>query len=83
MVTSGKKIHEVYVALKTLPRYGIRVSNASRIVLKIYSFLEIFWLVCAFFRVYQYKISHGKLGSIDIEVSNFGKCQLTHLLIGY
>ena len=33
-------------------------------------------------RVCQYKISLGKSGSIDIEVSNLGNCQLTHLLIG-
>jgi len=32
--------------------------------------------------VYQYKISHGKPGSVDIVVSNLGMCQLTHLLIG-
>jgi len=31
--------------------------------------------------VYPYKISRGKPGSIDIEVSNLGKCQLTHLLL--
>jgi len=31
--------------------------------------------------VYQYKISRGNPGSIDIEVSSLGKCQLTHLLI--
>jgi len=60
------------------------------------SLLEIFWFslrVCAFvfnisynylyFRVYRYKISRGKPGSIDIEVSNFNKCPLTHLLIGW
>ena len=35
-----------------------------------------------YFRVYQYKMSCSKPASIDIEVSNFGKCQLTHLLIG-
>jgi len=34
-------------------------------------------------RVHQYKISHGKLWSIDIEVSNLSKCQLTRLLIGW
>jgi len=34
-----------------------------------------------YFRVYQYKISGGKPGSIDIEVSNLGKCQLPYLLI--
>ena len=33
-----------------------------------------------YFRLYQYKISRGKPGSIDIEVSNRGKCQLTNLL---
>jgi len=33
--------------------------------------------------VYQYKMSRGKPGSIDIEVSNLGKCQLTQLLIGW
>jgi len=57
--------------------------------------LEIFWFslrVCVFvvnisyqflyFTVSQYKISRGKPRSIDIEVSNLGKCQLTHLLIG-
>jgi len=33
--------------------------------------------------VYQYKISRSKPGSIDIEVKNLGKCQLTHLLIGW
>jgi len=33
--------------------------------------------------VYQYKISRVKPGSIDIKVSNLGKCQLTHLLIGW
>jgi len=32
--------------------------------------------------VYQYKLSHGKLGLIDVEVSNLDKCLLTHLLIG-
>jgi len=32
--------------------------------------------------VYQYKLSRGKPGSIDIEVSNLDKCLLTHLLIG-
>jgi len=31
--------------------------------------------------VYQYKISGTKPGSIDIEISNLGKCQLTHPLI--
>jgi len=31
--------------------------------------------------VYQYKISRGKQGSIDVEVSNLGKCQLTYLPI--
>jgi len=31
---------------------------------------------------YQYKISRSKLGSTDIEFSNLGKCQLTHMLIG-
>jgi len=35
-----------------------------------------------YFSVCQYKISCGKPGSIDIEVSNLGKYQLTRLLIG-
>ena len=59
------------------------------------SLLKISGLVCEFarlsliivtiflyFRVHQYKISRGKRGSIDIEFSNLGKCQVTHLLIG-
>jgi len=31
---------------------------------------------------YQYKISGCKPGSVDIEVNNLGKCQLTRLFIG-
>jgi len=38
--------------------------------------------ILVYFRVYQYKMSRGKPGSLDIEVSNLGECQLTHLLIG-
>jgi len=33
--------------------------------------------------MYQYKIFGDKPGSIDIEVSNLGTCQLTHLLIAW
>jgi len=64
-------------------------------ILQIYWKFTVFWkfsgLVCKFahlsqflyLRVYQYKISRGKAGSIDIEVSNLGNCLLSCLLIGW
>jgi len=43
-----------------------------------FAHLSLILVTFLYFRLYQYKVY---CGSIDIEVSNLGQCQLTHLLI--
>ena len=78
---------------------GIRVSNTPgnpRNPLEIYKvsakfsglvckFVCLWWILVTIlvFQSDQCKISRGKPGSIDIEVINLGKYELTHLLIGW
>ena len=47
-----------------------------------FSRLSLILVTILIFQSVSVQKSHGKPGSIDIEVSNLSKCQLTYLLIG-
>ena len=47
-----------------------------------FAHLSLILVTILIFQSVSVQKSHGKPGSIDIEVSNLSKCQLTYLLIG-